>query len=77
MVLHSQSGGTLGDVAPRHEAIPSALCAICCLHQVPWVLVALPWCSSMLLVSLLEAPAASREVLLNLGEISIILHSLR
>lgn len=26
MALHSQSGGTLGDVAPHHEVIPSALC---------------------------------------------------
>lgn len=41
MALHSQSGSTLGDVAPRHEAIPSALCAICCLRQVLWVLVGL------------------------------------
>lgn len=41
MVLHSQSGGTLGDVAPHHEVIPSALCGICCLCQVSRVLVGL------------------------------------
>lgn len=64
MSLYRQFGGTLSDVTPHHEAIQRALCAIwiCCLHQVSWVLVALPWSSSMPLVSLMEqgSPAHAR-----------------
>lgn len=76
MAPYSRAGGTLGIIAPHYEVIQSAPFAVCSLHQVSWVLVALPWSSSVLMVFLIEAVAASREVLLKLREIRIILHLL-
>lgn len=77
MAPRSQAGGTLGGVASRHEATLGAPRGICCPHRLSWVSVALRWPSSMSLMSLTEALAASREVLLKLREIPIVFHSVR